>query len=476
MTADRQRVLSLEQIAPSIGSVRITVHASVPISSVIEDLIDCEPFQRLRGVKQLGPTCFIFPGAHHTRFEHSIGVYSLSLRYIEKLLGNPLLYRFHETATEIARATVTAALLHDIGHYPFSHLIEEIDELPGVALQHHEQRARQILDRPDVEKILKRWKLTPNLIADLIGKGATEGGFAIARSIIDSDLDCDKLDYLLRDSLHCGVTYGLGIDVERFLSALHIDDKNETICLNTRGRTHLLALLGARNIMYQDVYWHKTVRACGAMFKALLYRVLEKGKISTDKLHAWLLLPDESFIQRLMDHAETLNDPSLLDLGEVFTYKSRKIFKQVYSFNANDATGGASAARFFKPLLKDNRLPPTKLCLESADALGRQLARQAGHRTAFRLLIEATPVKKGHDLFDVSSSRMWNLRRNRFEALPFNLESVDNFLRQYRLIYVFAHPDDEEALKHLSALTWEKAFRAVAPGRTEISKRHGSNK
>jgi HD superfamily phosphohydrolase len=460
---DRQSIEPppLEEIAPTVGTIRITVHSSIPVSAVIEALVDSTPFQRLRGVKQLGPTCFVFPGAHHTRFEHSLGVYSLCTRYLQRLY--PLLGKFSQSREDIIRAALVSSLLHDVGHYPFSHLVEEIDALPGFKLERHEQRARKILESDEIKNLLKVWKLSPGLIADLIGKGSLDGGFAVAQSIIDSDLDCDKLDYLLRDSLHCGVTYGHGIDVERFLSALHIDHDNETICLNSRGRTHLLALLGARNIMYQDVYWHKTVRACGAMFKALLYNVIEKGKHGQKEVYGWLSLTDESFIACLMERARKLGDPAIVDLGDVFEYGPRRIYKQVYAFNASDrSTHSLPARRFFRPLFKTEALPPTKLCLERAELLGKFLARHVKRRQPFRLLIEATPVKRGHDLFDVSSSQMWNLRTNTFEALPFDVDSIDNFLRKYRVAYIFAHPLEEEELKELEPSVWTRAFKSMA--------------
>jgi hypothetical protein len=230
--------------------------------------------------------------------------------------------------------------------------------------------------------------------------------------------------------------------------------------MNSRGKTHFLSLLGARNIMYQDIYWHKTVRACGIMFKSLFYQLVETGHISTSEIKDLLLLTDDSFIHQLMSKSRASGVKELIELGEVFEYGDRRIFKQVFIYSTkNIGQSLAGTKRFFNDFLLPR--PSLGRCLERGATLGRHLAKTLGRKVPFRLLVEVTPVKKGRDLFDVTSSRMWNLREKTFEPLPFDLEALDGFLGRHQHAYIFAHPDDEEALKRLSISDWNKAFSSI---------------
>ena len=119
-------------VSPPVTLTQIRkTYGSILLNKEIRDVIDTEEFQRLRGVRQLGPTLFVFPGANHTRFEHSLGTYHLSLRYLERLLDLPDFRKSEKSMAKGIKFIVLAALLHDIGHYPYSHWIEEIDVFPN---------------------------------------------------------------------------------------------------------------------------------------------------------------------------------------------------------------------------------------------------------------------------------------------------------------------------------------------------------
>lgn len=166
-----------------------------------------------------------------------------------------------------------SALLHDVGHYPYSHWIEEIVFPSKITFEKHEVRAREILCKGKLRDCIERdWKLSPKAVSDIIaGVNPSSRKKELFNSIINSIIDVDKLDYLVRDSIHCGVGYGHGIDIERLLDSLHVNSKDCKICVTEKGRSVLLSVLTCRNIMYQEVYWHKTVRACTAMFKRFFY-------------------------------------------------------------------------------------------------------------------------------------------------------------------------------------------------------------
>ena len=140
-------------------TLRIPVHGSILLSKEIKDIIDCPEFQRLKGIRQLGPTIFIFPGADHTRFEHSLGTYHLSLKYIEKLMNFKHFREICDPIDEFIKVTVLCSLLHDIGHYPYSHWIEEIIGINDkFNFLNHEKRAGDIICEGEISKTIRNKK------------------------------------------------------------------------------------------------------------------------------------------------------------------------------------------------------------------------------------------------------------------------------------------------------------------------------
>lgn len=284
--------LTPERFGRFDSKLRIPVSGSILLSKEVKAIIDTPEFQRLRGVRQLGSTMFIFPGANHTRFEHSLGVYSLSLRYLEKLICLADFRNKCEPLDHSIKLILLSALLHDIGHYPYSHWVEDIDEFPkSIKLPHHEERASQILNSETIKNLIENvWGVNTKEIADIISdKSKNE----LINSFINSIIDTDKIDYLIRDSVHCGVNYGQGIDVDRLLDALYFNPDTNKLCITEKGRAALLSILSIRNIMYQEIYWHKTVRACEAMFKRFFYEYV--SFIATDNVNNALLRLEELF-------------------------------------------------------------------------------------------------------------------------------------------------------------------------------------
>src|SRR5688500_1550376 len=175
-------------------------------------LVDTEVFQRLRYVRQLGLAYLVYPGATHTRFEHALGTYHLSRRTLAHLAEaeSP-----DETSLEEHAVVRSAALLHDIGHYPFSHALEEIGQL------HHEDVARPLITTGEIAEVLSR-RLgddAPQRIFELI-RGTSSSPL---QGLISGSLDLDKIEYLKRDAFMCGVPYG-EIDVDRLTNSMLILD------------------------------------------------------------------------------------------------------------------------------------------------------------------------------------------------------------------------------------------------------------
>ena len=225
-------------------------------------LIDTAEFQRLRRIKQLGLALFAYQAAEHSRFTHSLGALHLATRTLEKLKSK------YEISVEAQIAVRCAALLHDIGHGAFSHVIETILGF------HHEQFTIEAVlsDETEVGQILKTFSADlPEAVAAIV-----RGDFrpmALAQ-LVSSQLDVDRMDYLLRDSLMTGAKYGI-YDLEWIIKSLEIDEENDRLYVAARGIYAVEDYLQARYYMFRQVYFHRTLRAAEAILKSLLRRAIE---------------------------------------------------------------------------------------------------------------------------------------------------------------------------------------------------------
>ncbi|MBM3908570.1 MAG: HD domain-containing protein [Gemmatimonadetes bacterium] len=241
-------------------------------------LADTAVVQRLRYVRQLGLAHLVYPGATHSRFEHALGAFHLASRTLVQLDDQQML---GSVPADEAAVVTAAALLHDVGHYPFSHALEEI----GVT--HHEDVAEPMITTGEVAAILRA-----EIAAD-----APERVLALMRGVspsplqglISGSLDLDKTDYLKRDALMCGVPYG-EIDVDRLLHALVIVDDptlgRAAVGVREKALSALESLLFAKYQMYRNVYWHHAVRSPTAMYKRLVDDALRAGVLRADELVA----------------------------------------------------------------------------------------------------------------------------------------------------------------------------------------------
>ena len=276
-------------------------------------LIDTAAFQRLRYVRQLGLAFLVYPGASHSRFEHALGTYHLARRALALLEERGDLRRVGDTACAEIRL---AALLHDIGHYPFSHALEEIGAL------HHEEVARPLIAGGEVGDLL-RSELGgdgPERIVELIrGRSANP-----LQGLISGSLDLDKIEYLRRDALMCGVPYG-DIDADRLLNSLVlIAPEPRRIGIQEKGLSALESLLFAKYQMYRNVYWHHAVRSATAMYKRLVSDALDAGSLTAGQLASYT---DEGLLLGL---EATGGHPLLARLRE------RRLYKRALEIPAAD--------------------------------------------------------------------------------------------------------------------------------------------
>lgn len=240
----------------------ISLDESVPDDRLIIELIDSAEFQRLRRIKQLGIAMFTYQGAEHSRFTHSIGVMHLMTRTLN-LLGA------HHTISEEARIVGRAgALLHDLGHGPFSHVIEKVFRF------HHEDWTRRIIldEGTEVNGMLRGYD--DELPAKLASLYKHDYSPAFISQLVSSQLDCDRMDYLLRDSLMTGAKYGI-YDSEWVLHALKIDDQSDRVYVESKGLYAIEEYLQARYYMFRQVYFHRTLRSAEAVLVSTLKRARE---------------------------------------------------------------------------------------------------------------------------------------------------------------------------------------------------------
>lgn len=245
----------------SLLSLRDPVHGFIRADALESALINSRPVQRLRFIHQLGFAFLVFPGAEHSRFSHVLGAMHLAGRVYDALCAKGAGFLPPGARSRERRLTRAAALLHDVGHAPFSHSAEELFE-EGID---HEEMTRRLLALPEIEEIFERHGegLEPADVVRLLAGGGGSTERLLAR-IISGELDVDKMDYLLRDSLYCGVRYG-SYDLERLLDTMLPIEDPETGTWGTgvdEGGVHALeALVMARYYMFTQVYFNATGKA-----------------------------------------------------------------------------------------------------------------------------------------------------------------------------------------------------------------------
>jgi HD superfamily phosphohydrolase len=219
------------------GLVRIPPGVDVPLTERVRRLIDTAAFRRLAQISQLGLVSLVYPAANHTRQEHSLGVFLAAIEYLDRLAADE---RFAAVVTaKDAEIFLAAALLHDVGHWPFGHPIEDLN-LARIA--GHESSASQYISAGEVAEVLERdWRVDPTAVAELVsGK---------------------VIDYLVRDSLHAGVPYGQHFDRRRLINSLCLNEAGDALAITDKGKTAAEMMVFARYVMFSEVYWHHAVRA-----------------------------------------------------------------------------------------------------------------------------------------------------------------------------------------------------------------------
>ena len=267
---------------------------------VLVRLIDTAEFQRLRRIKQLGLALYTYQGAEHSRFTHSLGVLHIMTRVLERLSEQ------HQITPAERLAVRAAALLHDIGHGPFSHVMEKV-----LGFHHEDWTVRAVLsEETEVGQHLRAYAADlPERVASII-----EGKFqpvALAQ-LVSSQLDVDRMDYLLRDSLMTGAQYGR-FDLEWVINSLAIDPERDCIYVTRAGLYAVEEYLQARYYMFRQVYFHRSLRSAEVVLKAVLRRALDLAATGREVWHA----PGTAFAKVLRRNELTLSEHLEMDDSDV---------------------------------------------------------------------------------------------------------------------------------------------------------------
>jgi HD superfamily phosphohydrolase len=267
--------------------IRDPVWKHIYVSRALLRVVEQEQFQKLDRIRQLGPAALVYPGATHSRRNHSLGVFHIARRMITTLVRKNADV---EITLDGVKAFLCAALLHDIGHYPFAHSLKDL----GV-VAHETLSAREILE--DFAPVIRgSLGVEPEAVAAIIDRGTRYTGkvnVGFYWKILSGVLDPDKLDYLNRDAYFCGVPYGIQ-DVDFILEEVYPHTENG-VAISRKGITALENILFSKYLMYKTVYWHKTVRIATAMIKKAIQMGLSAGAITTTDLYG---LDDQEFSVR----------------------------------------------------------------------------------------------------------------------------------------------------------------------------------
>ncbi len=426
--------------------IRIPPELDVPLTSRVRNLIDSPEFRRLSQVSQLGFVRFVYPGATHTRFEHSLGVYRLSLLWLKRLAHDR---RFVEIVhPEEAKLLVLAALLHDIGHFPYCHLLEDL-KISG--LVSHEQAAQEYVLGELATPICRDWNLDPLNVCDLLVKrepkrrsSESDGEFArrkkafrLLGSVLSGPIDVDKMDYLMRDSLGAGVPYGRNYDLDRLVGSVCLNMAGDGIAVTSKGKTAAELMVFARYVMFSEVYWHHASRAATVMFQRAIHRLTASRNDASfiEKLRRLSDRQFENYLLELCQSSKSLpnNKPAQRLLNALFG-RERRLFKRLGEFSSMESPS----------LYRRIAGRPYQVVCKVSDRLANKFGVHSD-----QILIDAPPADKEVEFKIDVYYQNENIYRPLSEVSPvvraLAKEQFDDYVKRVR---IFAAPEIASMLKN----------------------------
>jgi hypothetical protein len=323
-------------------TIKDSVHDHVTVEGVARDLLDVPVVQRLRRIRQLGTVHLVYPSANHTRFEHSLGVYHLACRALEHLGIDG---RSHRAARVQA-----AAILHDVGHGPFSHNLEDLTHRHTG--KYHDD-VHELLADGEVAAVLRDHDLSPERVADLVA------GHGRLGQLVSGELDVDRMDYLVRDAHHTGVPYGT-IDTGRLVRELTFVDGE--LALAEGNVQTAESLLIARALMNPTVYSQHAARISKSMLRQGAERLIEESDLTAGELRR---MDDHDFMVALRDCPATEEYARRYDHRDLF---KRAVWAELRDVPADLIAADHGTVREFEAEIADRAgLPPREVIVDVPD-------------------------------------------------------------------------------------------------------------
>jgi HD superfamily phosphohydrolase len=401
--------------------IRDVLWGHIYLTPELAELTKSAPFMRLYRILQLGPAFAVYPGATHTRAAHSIGVYHLARRLLLNLAERGA----DSWLTPVgARSFLCAALLHDLGHFPYTHSLKDLP------LRRHEELTGETILKEPLKSLIAQAGGDPAFTAAIVDMGLPAGGtgrdkagygekeLVFYRKLLSGVLDPDKMDYLNRDARHCGVPYGAQ-DVDFILSRLY-PHLEQGVVIDGRGIPSVESILFSKYLMYRAVYWHPQVRSATGMIKKALLGGLEDRVISPEELYG-------------------LDDPGLFSLLASRTHPLFHLAEQV-----RDGRFYGAVAEFpFNP--EEHRLLREIGCRSRyEEALALDLSKALGTRILpGEVIIDVPePISFETGLYVSDEGCYFSESSSVFKA-----EAVKNFVKSLQIIRIFVDPIHENRVK-----------------------------
>jgi len=417
-------------------AIRDPVWKHIWMTPEFREITLSQPFLRLYRIKQLGPAEYVYPGATHSRAAHSFGVYHVALKVLRVLLARGADRWVTDTG---AASFLAAALLHDLGHFPFTHSLKELP------LADHESLTAGMIRTEPLSGLIRAAGADPGLTAAIVDKtspvpAASADEIRFFRHILSGVLDPDKLDYLNRDAYCCGVPYGLQ-DTDFILSRLE-PDRERGIVIDPKAIMSIESILFSKYLMYRSVYWHKQVRIATAMMKNAVFAALNGKLIESGQLYSL----DDNGMYSLLD---SLDFPDK-ELAESVRTRNIYLVAASFPFNSSD---------------------PGMLSLENLE----HRSRAEKNLAEFLSLTTGSKIPPAHVLIDIPErisfeSDLFITGENKEfsdSTTVFTGDVVRNFTASLRIMRIAVHPSHRERLGRIDGIG-RKLAKCLEVGYTDI--------
>lgn len=428
--------------------LRDPIHGFIPIYGQELKIIQSPVFQRLRRVKQLSFCYFIYHGAEHSRFGHAIGVMHLVDKALTKINENSEKYNsLIKISNDDIKLARLAALLHDVGHYPFSHALDKTNLIP----ENHEKYSIALV-KNHFGTFIEKEGIDPAQVTNLIeGKSNPEKPFLT--TLINSQIDTDKFDYLLRDSYYTGVKYGV-YDLDRLLDSLFVTENGELVILD-KGFFAAEQFVLARYLMFGQVYIHKTKRCFEGLVKKALEFLASKGKFeyprtkdlsNADEIKNFINLDDAWILGKI----QSITDSDMSHIPKAI--QNREPFKKILdseeiSQKMKMKKEGEDGSSYLKAIEEDLQYQLSKGSLESIGIKTEDILFDKASYLSYKLRPYSNPMPSTEKTEDPAAILIFNEKTKLKETIEERSKIIKILGEKVNLRRTYVYGSKQDALE-----------------------------